>query len=83
MNLSQLYELKNEINRNPNKVISKLVLLSVLDSHIQALTPSNDVEVIQDSKPLETPFKSAYERGENQEIRLPPTKEQVRRAYHV
>jgi hypothetical protein len=83
MNLSQLHELRINVKQNPNKVISKSVLLSVLDSHIQALTPSNDVQVIQDSKPLETPFKSAYERGENQEIRLPPTKERVRRAYRV
>jgi hypothetical protein len=83
VNLSQLYELKNEISRNPNKVISKLVLLSVLESHIQALTPSNDVQVIQDSKPLEMPFKSVYERDGNQQVRLPPTQEQVRRAYRV
>lgn len=82
MNLNQLYDLRTAIILNPNKVVTKSVVIAILDSHLSALIPIDRQIQEQATKVLlqATQTLQTIPRVEHQ-TRHPPSREKVRKAY--
>lgn len=81
LNLSQLYELRNNVKQNPNKVVSKNAFLTLLDSHISLFNSRNDLQLVRDTKEPENGLQKVYEHYALS--RCPPSMDEVRKAYNV
>lgn len=81
LNLTQLYELRNNVKANPNRVVSKNAFLTLLDSHISVLSGKNDLQLVRDTKEPENGLQKVYEHYAL--TRHPPTMDEVRKAYNV
>jgi hypothetical protein len=78
MNLSQLYQLRNNILQREAKVVEVNTFLSVLDSHIDAIRPKND----DLHYPLiKTSYNERQEAERMNTIRAKPTQEELMKAY--
>lgn len=82
LNLSQLYQLRTSVKQNHNKVVSKYAFLTLLDSHIEALSGQDELQVIQQSIEPENGLQSVYNHYVPEPFRMPVTREQVKRAYN-
>ena len=81
MELDELMKLRLYAKSSKNKVVMKETFLSVLDSHIRLALSLDDRLVIRDKK-MSYNERQALKSGIEQ-VRLPPTQEQVRKAYNV
>lgn len=78
MNLTELYQLRNYATGNTNKVINKDVFLSVLDSHIRAIAPTDEHYHSQDTK---QPQRAFTEATRIDRIHHPPVRNEVLKKY--
>lgn len=61
LNLTQLYELRNNVALNPNRVVSKNAFLKLLDSHISLFNSRNDLQLVRDTKEPDNGLQKVYE----------------------